>query len=108
MAVTAGRSTVRRSSPRWPRSVKQRKADEKKIDKAIAGERRGQRPAASRRRAEPPAARTNGTTCPTCGGILPATTAELVHELTAAGISEGQAFEAARIARRILGAGAAA
>ena len=85
----------------------QREGDEKKIDRAIAGGRRGHRPAASRRGAEPPAARTNGATCPMCGGPVPATTAELVHELTAAGISEAQAFEAARIARRVLGAGAA-
>jgi len=88
----------------------QRKADEKKIDGAIAGKKADKAPRASpqRRRRSPPLTQPNGGTCPTCGGVIPASTAQLVHELTASGISELLAFEAARIARRVLGAGAAA
>ena len=79
----------------------QRKADEKKIDAKIRGNGHGAG-------APPPSARPSkavsapGPTCPTCGGILPETTAQLVKELAAAGIPETQAFEAARIARRVL------
>jgi hypothetical protein len=83
--------------------VRQRRKKAKKIDGAIVGKGRGQRPAAPPRTAEPPAARTNGAICPTCGGPLPATTAQLVGELTAAGFSGTTALEAARIARKILG-----
>lgn len=86
------------------RSREQRKTDERKIDAAIKGKPNGKGAAA------PPAARTSRSasahepTCPTCGGALPATTAELVSELRAAGIPEPQAFAAARIARRVLSA----
>jgi len=82
----------------------QRKADENKIGGAIAGKKGDKAPRASpqRRRTSPPLTQPNGGTCPTCGGVIPASTAQLVHELTAAGISEVLAFEAARIARRIL------
>ena len=48
----------------------------------------------------------NGHCCPTCGGPVPAVTAQLVAELRTLGISEEQAFAASRAARRIL-AGAA-
>jgi hypothetical protein len=79
----------------------QRKADEKKTDAKMNGNGHGAG-------AVPPSARPSkatsapGPTCPTCGGILPETTAQLVKELAAAGIPEGQAFQAARIARRVL------
>jgi hypothetical protein len=85
------------------RKREQRKADGTKIDAAIKGKPNGKGASA------PPPARTSGftsahePTCPTCGGTLPATTAQLVIELTAAGIPEVQAFAAARIARRVLG-----
>ena len=46
----------------------------------------------------------NGHCCPTCGGQLPETTAQLVAELRTLGISEEQAFAASRAARRILAA----
>jgi hypothetical protein len=80
-----------------------RQGRKKKNHRAIAEGKRSQRPAASRRMAGPPAARANGATCPTCGGIIPAATAQLVGELTAAGFSEAAALEAARIARKVLG-----
>jgi hypothetical protein len=88
----------------------QGKADKKKIDGAIAGKKADKAPRASpqRGRTSPPLTQPNAGTCPTCGGVIPASTAQLVHELTVAGISEVLAFEAARIARRVLGAGAAA
>lgn len=50
----------------------------------------------------------SGHVCPTCGGQLPQDTAQLLTELLALGISETQAFVAARIARRVFGHGAAA
>ena len=88
----------------------ERKADEKKIDAGIAGKKTGEVPGTSpqRRRTSPPATQPNGATCPTCGGVIPARTAQLVKELTDLGIAESQAFEAARIARRVLAQGAAA
>ena len=91
------------------RKREQKKTDEKKIDRAIAGENGDGVPAGPRPkpRGSNGAVATHGGTCPTCGGILPATTAQLVRELAAAGIPEAQAFEAARIARRVLVAGAA-
>ena len=91
------------------KSRERRKADEAKIDGAIAGQAGGGASTATppkRRMAPPPL--DNGTTCPTCGGPVPATTAQLVGELTAAGLSEDQAFSAAKIARRVLGQGASA
>jgi hypothetical protein len=39
--------------------------------------------------------------CPTCGGPLPAKTAELVAEFRRTGIPEAQAFELVRVARRV-------
>ena len=79
----------------------QRKADEKKIDAKLKGNGHGAG-------AVPPSARPSkavsapGPTCPTCGGTLPETTAQLVKELAAAGIPEAQAFAVAAVARRVL------
>jgi hypothetical protein len=93
------------------RKREERKADEKKMDAAVRGKSHGPGPAsppqANTARSQAVRAIGNGQVCPTCGGVLPATTAQLVHELTAAGIPEAQAFEAVRIARRVLGASAA-
>jgi len=89
-----------------------RKADEKKIDRAIKvngqGAGAGPPPSVKRSRARPEHAPSNGQNCPTCGGPLSATTTQLISELTAAGIPEIKAFEAARIARRLLGSGSGA
>jgi hypothetical protein len=86
---------------------RQRKTDEAKIDAGLASRGNGKSTRAAEIRPGPgpaePAA--TGPTCPTCGGILPEATSQLIRELAAAGIPEAQAFEAARIARRIFGAG---
>jgi PHP family Zn ribbon phosphoesterase len=82
----------------------QRKADEAKIDSAIHGQPgKGRRTAHPQRAAPAGDASTRGATCPTCGGLIPATTAQLIKELSDLGIAEPQAFEAARIARQIFG-----
>lgn len=87
----------------------EQKVDERIIDDAIKNRRTPEATGISTRERKAPAPKngTNGKTCPTCGGHLPAATAQLVTELTKAGIDELQAFEAARIARRIFAAGAA-
>ena len=92
------------------KSRERRKTDEAKIDAAIqrkpdngaVATKPGGRP-----RSEGPET-TSASPCPLCGGALPASTAQLVGELTAAGLSEDQAFSAAKIARRVLGQGASA
>lgn len=48
------------------------------------------------------------SSCPLCGGTLPAATATLVAELRQVGLPEEQAFAAARVARKVLLAGAPA
>jgi len=81
-----------------------RKADEKKIDAAIKdnGASAAPPPSVKTSRSQPVHAPSNGQTCPTCGGPLSEATAQLVAELVREGITEAQAFTAARIARRIL------
>lgn len=85
--------------------IRRRARELKKIDAAVRGEASAGASHAKggikkTTRSEPAP---NGHLCPLCGGDLPATTAQLVAELTGMGISEAQAFEAARIARRVLG-----
>ncbi len=82
-----------------------RQADEGKIDQAIHRE-PGDGAAAPRPRGRPraQAAETpSGSRCPLCNAILSGRIAELIKELTAAGLSQDQAFSSARIAQRILG-----
>jgi len=83
-----------------------RKADEKKIDAAIKinghGAGAAPPPSVKRSRARPEHAPGNGQSCPMCGGPVPEATAQLVAELMHEGITEAQAFTAARIARRVL------
>lgn len=85
--------------------VRQRRKKQKKADRGTTGKQRGRTPGSSpqRPRTSPPATQPDEVTCPTCGGPLPAKTAQLVGELTAAGFSQVAALDAARIARRILG-----
>ena len=85
----------------------QRKVDEKKIDAKIISNGAGAGAVPSSPRPSK-ATSAPAPTCPTCGGTLPETTAQLVKELAAAGIPETQAFEAARIARRVFAQRAAA
>jgi hypothetical protein len=87
-----------------------RRAEDSKIDRGLmAGEEgRAPRALAAAPRAELVHGPSNGYCCPTCGGQLPAVTAQLVAELTKAGFAESQAFEAIRIARRVFGHSAAA
>jgi hypothetical protein len=88
----------------------ERRAEDSRIDRGIMAREEGRSSGALSEapRAEPVHGPGNGHCCPTCGGTLPVVTAQLVAALQAEGIAEVQAFAAARIARRILGAGAAA
>ncbi len=86
----------------------QRKADEPKIDATIAG----QGPTRKSVVRAPVTASTAQRPveiqhCPTCGGHMPETAAQLLTELQDAGFNDGDALEALRIARRIFGQGAA-
>jgi hypothetical protein len=49
-----------------------------------------------------------GALCPTCGGVVPVITAQLVSALQAEGLAEAHAFVAARIARKVFGPAIAA
>lgn len=99
-------------------SLKRYHQDRQKVDAAISGQAAnapdahpepaalpagaGMRPA--EHRPQPSAA----ACCPTCGGAVPAGTAQLVAEFTRAGIPEAQAFTLVRTARQVLLPGAAA
>jgi hypothetical protein len=87
---------------------KRRHAERNQIDAGLAAPAGTQGEPTAPATPPPASAPANGNghhhCCPTCGGPLPHQVAELVDELKKAGIPEAQAFEATRIARRVLAA----
>jgi len=88
----------------------QRKVDEAKIDTAIANQDppRGSGAPAPSTRSTARRPVEIGHLCPTCGGAMPETAAQLLGELQEAGFADADALEVLRIARRVLVQGASA